>query len=323
MTKSRLFLFLAALLAMAGQAQAQADAYPSKPVTIILPFPPGGGADAIGRVLAERLSAALKQPFIVENRSGASGNIGSGAVVAAKPDGYTLLVNNNTIVTNPGLGISPFDVGRDLKAVAMISYAPVVLAVHNSVPVKDSAELIELLRKEPDKWSYSSCGNGTSMHLAGELFKMQAKVNMQHIAYRGCGPAAADGIAGHVPILFNTYNGVAPHQKSGRIRILATASARRYPMMEDVPALANVPGLDNFDADIWCGLFAPASTDPAIVRKLNETVNRILADPEMQAKLRTLSNEAAPMTPEAFHETVVNDVSRWTQLIRSAGIKAD
>ena len=312
-----------ALVAVFASTAALGQAFPNHPVKLISPFPPGGGSDVVARILAPKLLEATGQQFVVENRTGAAGNVGADYVAKSPPDGYTLLVANNTVVTNPAVAKSPFDVVKDFTPVALIGSTAVALAVHPAFPAKNVDELVKLARENPGKYSYSSCGNGTAMHLAGELFKQLAKVDIVHIAYRGCGPAIVDGVGGQVPILFNTITNTAPQAKGGKLRILALASPTRSPVDKALPVIAESAGFEGFDADIWFGLLAPAGTPPDVVQKLNAEIGRALGSQDVQDRLAAQLFAIQTATPAAFGDLIKRDLARWSKLVKEAGIKGD
>lgn len=312
-----------ALVAVIASTAVLGQAFPNHPVKLISPFPPGGGSDVVARILAPKLLEATGQQFVVENRTGAAGNVGADFVAKSPPDGYTLLVANNTVVTNPAVAKSPFDVVKDFTPVALIGSTAVALAVHPAFPARSVDELVGLARENPGKYSYSSCGNGTAMHLAGELFKQLAKVDIVHIAYRGCGPAIVDGIGGQVPILFNTITNTAPQAKGGKLRILALASPTRSPVDKALPVIAESAGFEGFDADIWFGILAPAGTPPEVVQKLNAEIGRALGSQDVQDRLAAQLFAIQTATPAAFGDLIKRDLARWSKLVKEAGIKGD
>lgn len=312
-----------ALVAVFASTATLGQAFPSHPVKLISPFPPGGGSDVVARILAPKLLEATGQQFVVENRTGAAGNVGADYVAKSPPDGYTLLVANNTVVTNPAVAKSPFDVVKDFTPVALVGSTAVALAVHPAFPARSVDELVKLARESPGKYSYSSCGNGTAMHLAGELFKQLAKVDIVHIAYRGCGPAIVDGVGGQVPILFNTITNTAPQAKGGKLRILALASPTRSPVDKALPVIAESAGFEGFDADIWFGILAPAGTPPDAVQKLNAEIGRALGSQDVQDRLAAQLFAIQTATPAAFGDLIKRDLARWSKLVKEAGIKGD
>ena len=307
-----------------GQATStgSGQAYPAKPVRLITQFPPGGGTDIVARLLSPKLAEALGQQFVVENRVGAAGNIGADFVAKSAPDGYTILVGNNTIVTNPAVQKTPFDVVKDFAPIAVVGSTPVALAVHPSLPAKSIQELIALAQKERGNLTYSSCGTGTAMHLAAELFKREAKISMIHVPYKGCGPAVADGIAGQVPILFNTITNTYPQAQGGRLRILALASSTRSPVDANLPTIAEA-GFGGFDADIWFGFLAPAGTPKEIIGRLNAELNRIIQLPDIQEKMKVQLFSTRTSTPEQFAQIIQSDLAKWSKLVKDVKLQVE
>jgi tripartite-type tricarboxylate transporter receptor subunit TctC len=315
-------LFLAAVLSLVA-APAAAQGWPAKPVRLISQFPPGGGTDLIARNLMPKLVEALGQQFILEHRPGAAGNIAAELVAKSPPDGYVIMIANNTLVIQAALPQKlPFDVVRDFAPIAVVASTPVALAVHPSMPVKSVRDLIALARAQPGKIAYSSCGTGTAMHLAGELFKQLAKVDMTHVPYKGCGPAIVDGIAGYLPVLFNTITNTTPQARAGRLRIVALASATRSPVDRNLPTIAEA-GLKDFDADIWFGFMGPAGTPREIVTRLNAELNRIMRLPDIIERLSGQLFDIRTGTPEAFAELVRADIAKWTKVVRDANIRPE
>jgi tripartite-type tricarboxylate transporter receptor subunit TctC len=317
---SRNFLVLClAGLALAAQA-AQPFPEPSKPIRLVVQFPPGGTSDVVARVMLPKLSKELGTALIVENKAGAAGNIGADFVAKAKPDGYTILVANNTIVTNPAAGKVPFDVIGDFAPIAMVGSIPIALAVHRTVPVTNATELIALLKQNPGKFAFSSCGSGTAQHLAGEMFKRQAGLDIVHVAYKGCSPAVVDGVSGQVPILFNAISNVQAHSKAGGpLRILAVTSAERSAADKSVQTIAEA-GIKNFDAQVWFGFLAPAQTPPDVMRRWETAVAMVLKDPEVREKLAAISFDVKFTESKAFSRVIATDLVKWSKLIRDAQI---
>ena len=316
-------LVLAALCAAAVANGASAQSWPAKPVRLISQFPPGGGTDLIARNLIPGLSEAFGQNFILEHKAGAAGNIAADHVAKSAADGYTILIANNTIVIQAALPQKlSFDVVKDFTPVGIVASTPVALAVHPSQPVKSVQDLITLVRAQPGKVAYSSCGTGTAMHLAGELFKQLASIDMTHVPYRGCGPAIVDGISGQVPVLFNTITNTSPQAKAGRLRIVAIASATRSPVDKNLPTIAEA-GLAGFDADIWFGFMGPANLPREIVVRLNSALNRIVKLPEVSARLADQLFDVRGGTPEEFGALVKADIARWGKVVRDGNIKPE
>jgi tripartite-type tricarboxylate transporter receptor subunit TctC len=300
-----------------------AQAFPTKPVKIVVPYPPGGGNDIMARIIAPKMSAQWSHPVIVENKPGAAGNLGAGEVARAPADGYTLLMATSTIAMTPGLGQKvSYDLEKDLVAVAMVGSTAMVIAVHPAVQASSLQELIEIARKQPGTLAYSTCGTASPMHLAGELFKLTAKIDLLHVPYKGCAPALADVLGGQLAVAFNTISNTAAYERSGRLRILAVASERRLPQF---PALATAAeqGMTGYQADIWFGLFAPSQTPRPVIAAVNEAVNRAIGDADVQQKMRSQYYEPLPASAEQFQGFVKNEVAKWGKTIREANIKAD
>lgn len=319
----RAFVPVVGLLMLAVAGVAAAQTWPGKAVRIVVPYPPGGGNDVIARLLAPRLSERWGQPVVVDNRPGAAGNLGAGEVARAAPDGHTLLMATSTIAMTPGLGQNvTYVLDRDLVPVALAATTAMVIAVHPDVPAKTLPELIALARAEPGRYAYSTCGNASPMHLAGELLKLNAGIDMVHIPYKGCAPALTDTVAGQVPVAFNTISNAVGYDKGGRVRILAVVSRDRLAQFPSIPA-AHEAGMRGYEADIWFGLFAPAQTPPAVIAEINAAVNHALADPGVQEKLRVQYYEPRPGSAASFQKFVQDETGKWTRTIRAANIKAD
>lgn len=308
---------------LAAAAPGFSQAWPARPVRLVSQFPPGGGTDLIARLLAPKLTEAWGQQVIVENRPGAAGNLAAEHVAKSPPDGYTVLVANNTISINASLYQKlSYDLVKDLMPVAVVASTPVALAVHPSLPAKSVKELVALAKANPGKLAYSSCGNGTAMHLAGELLKQLSKIDMIHVPYKGCGPAIVDGIAGHVPVLFNTITNTVPQANAGKLRILALASSTRSPVDARLPTIAEA-GFKGFDADIWFGFFVPAGTPRSLVTRMSADVNRIVELADVRERMRSMLFDQRTGTPEQFADLIKSDLAKWGKLIRETGIKAE
>ena len=313
-------MFAAAVL----PAVAQAQTYPAKAVKIIVPFPPGGAIDALGRLLSQKMSESWGQPVVVENRPGAGGIIGTDAGAKAAPDGYTLTMGAvSTHAINAGLYKKlPYDPLKDFAAVAPVAIVPNLLVVNPSLGVSTVAELIALARSKPGQLSYASAGAGTTLHISCELFKSLAKVDILHVPYKGSGPAVSDVIGGQVPIMCDSITSSQPHIKSGKLKVLAITSAARSSTMPQVPTLAE-SGVPGYEMNPWFGLFAPAGTPAAVVGKLNAEVARVLALPDVRERLFAIGAEPMSASPEQFSAMVRADVDKWGKLVRAAGISAD
>lgn len=316
--------FIAALLLFVTALGVGAQPYPSKPIKFVVPFTPGGSNDVLARVIGEKLSAAWGQPVIVENRPGAAGNIGAEVVAKAPPDGYTFLVAaNNILAINPSLLANvPFDPVKSFAPVTLIGTVPVVLVVHPSVPAGSAKELIALAKTKPGSLSYASSGSGSPQHLAGEMFKSMAGIDVVHVPYKGAGPAVADLIGGQVQMLVGPVNSVLPHIKAGKLKALGAGTAKRIPALPDVPTIAEsaVPG---YETDIWISLVAPVGTPSEIVARMNAEIGRIFQMPDVREKLAAQGIEPVTSSPERLASLITSDLERWAKVIRSANIKAE
>lgn len=302
---------------------AWAQTWPARPVKIVVNFAPGGAADQIARVISQPLQEALGQPVVVDNRSGAGGNLGGEAVARSPADGYTLLMSSGGMVSvNPFIYPNmAFDPAKDLTPVASAARVLVFLVTRPEFPAKNAQEFLAHLRAHPGKTSFGSPGNGSSPHLAAELMKAQAQVEATHVPYRGAAPALNDLLAGQVDFLFDP--GVAiPHIQAGKLKLLAVGSPKRSPLFPDVPTLDEA-GLKGFDADTIFGFYAPAGTPLEIVQRLNREINAILAQSGPRERIQALGGEPAAMTPEQFHAKVVEDAKRFGQLVRERNITAN
>ena len=320
--RRRLGALFLACLAAPSLALAQAP-YPSKPIRLVVPFAAGGAVDTVGRVVGERLSTQMGQPVIVDNRPGANANIGTENVARSAPDGYSLLVAANGVVTNNTLYPKlSFNGLRDFVDVARLGYAPLVLVVPASAPYKSVPELLAAARAKPGDMSYGSAGNGSSGHLAGALLASVGKFDALHVAYKGGSPALVDLIAGRTSFMLLNPLEVLPHIQSGRLRALAVSGAQRAPMLPNVPTMAEA-GLPNFDASVWWTLLAPAGTAPEVVAKLNAETRKALADAGTREKLGALGAVITPSSPQEAAAFLKSESAKWEQVIRAADIKAD
>jgi tripartite-type tricarboxylate transporter receptor subunit TctC len=316
--------FLGAIALAAASAGAFAQAYPTKPVTIIVPWPPGGPSDIAARPMAKLLSEDMKQTFIIDNRGGAGGNIGSAMVAKAAPDGYTLLITSSApIVINPSLYKQmPFDPPKDLAPITNLLRVPLILAVHPSVPAKNLQELIAYVNSQKGKVQYASAGNGTPQHLTGELFKATAKLDMIHVPYKGSAPAITDLIGGHVPIMFDSAIAILPHIKSGKVRAIAITSAKRSSILPDVPTFEQ-SGMKGFESYAWYGFFAPAKTPKEIIAKLNAEALKAMKHPEWQKVLAETGSENVGDTPEQFAAFTKAEAAKWAKVVKDSGATID
>jgi tripartite-type tricarboxylate transporter receptor subunit TctC len=298
--------------------------FPQRPITLVVPTPPGGSTDFTARLIAEPLTRALGQSIIVDNKPGASGNIGNQFVARSKPDGYTLLMAYSGYqVGNPHLfkdaGWEPI---KDFVPVAMVTRAPQVVAIHHALPVNTLQELVAYAKKNPGKLNYASSGNGSIQHIAGELFKQLTGTFITHIPYRGSGPAVQDLLAGTVDLHITTPASVVAHIKSGRLRALAVTSPKRLTSLPDVPT-ATEAGLKGYDLDSWFALYAPAGTPAAVVQQINAEVNKILQTPEVRKKAEDSGTAVEAMTPAQLGEFTRKELDYWGNVIKSAKITAD
>jgi len=319
----RLFRSFLVALAAAAALAAHAQAYPTKPVKIVVPFAAGGPADIYARVIAQKLGESMGQAFIVEDRPGAGSLIGTDAVAKAAPDGYTLLLMSNTHTVNETLVPNkPYVLMRDFVGIAPINYSDLVLVAHPSLPVSSLADLLKLAKARPGQLNYASSGTGTPYHMAGELFKSMAGVHLVHIPYRGSTGARTDLLGGQVDLMFDAVTTMADHAKAGKVKALATTGAQRSTVLPDVPTMgeAGVPG---YEATIWLGLLAPKGTPPAIVQRLNEAVTKVTSQPEIRQLWGRQGATPMVMSTAAFDKYIQDDIAKWAHVIRSAHITAE
>ena len=307
-----------------GAVLAQAGSYPNKPIRIIVPFAVGGIADTFGRTIGIKLTEAWGQPVVIDNRTGAGGNIGADLVAKAPPDGYTLVMGNNgTHAVNVSLFKTiPFDPIKDFVPVAHVLEAEGLLVVNPSIKANSVREVLEMARAQPGKLSYASGGLGTTSHLAGELFKSTGKVDIVHVPYKGNSPAIADLLSGQTQMSFATMPTVLPHVKAGKLRALASIGLARTVALPDVPTVAE-SGLPGFEVSNWIGLFAPAGTPSEIVAKLNAEVQKIMQSPDVQKRLETEGARFIPTTPGQFASFQRDELAKWAKIIKDANIKAE
>ena len=317
--KKLLALAAALLLSVAAHAE-----YPEKPIRLIVPFAPGGVTDTSGRVVAEALSRRLGQSIVVENRAGASGNIGAQQVAGSAPDGYTLLLGfDGSIVINPHVFANfPIDVQKDLAPVGKIGDAALIIVAHPSFPARTLPALIEHAKRDPKGVSYGTSGVGGTPHIAGELLKQRTGANFTHIPYKGGGPAMTDALGGNIPMVFTAVAGAMQHVKAGRLVPIAVPSRKRVSSLPDVPTFIEA-GLADFEATSWVAILAPANTPRPVVEKLNRELNAVLADPAIVARLEQLGIAATPGTPEQLAAQIRDDLEKYGKVVKAAGIKAE
>lgn len=316
-------LVFAALLGSAVVPVSAAPAYPTKPVRLIVPFSPGGAADTMARVLADKLSASIGQPVVVDNKPGAGTMIASEAVAKADPDGYTLGLAASSLTINPALYPKvPFDPVKDFAPV-ILAVSPIhVLVVRQDLPVKSVEDLIKLAKQKPNGLNYGSVGNGTSTHLEMELFKSMSGTQLLHVPYKGSAPALTDMIAGQLQVMFDAAASSMPHVKSGKLRAIAVTSAKRSALLPDLPTVAE-SGLPGYEAMPWLGVLAPAGTSPEIVDRLNKEITKVLAIPEVREKYASLSLEIIGGTPQQFADFIKADLLKWAKVVKESGAKVD
>jgi tripartite-type tricarboxylate transporter receptor subunit TctC len=322
-TSALLFSSLMTLGALSAHAQTAAP-YPSRPVTVVVPFPPGGGTDVGARLVAQKLSLKWGQPVIIENRGGAAGRVGAELVAKAKPDGYTLLVGNvGTQSVNPALYKKmPYDPDKAFAPIGMIAELPLVMLVTPSLPWKNIKDVVEAAKKEPGKITFASSGAGGAPHLAGEIFQQASGTKMLHVAYKGGGPAALDLMAGHVNIYFGTVLESVGHVKSGKLKGLGVTSASRSPALQELPTIAE-SGYAGFDTGSWIGMLAPAGTPTSIINKISADLREVLALPDTQKTLITQGATPWPMTPEQFAQRIKSDQARYGRIIKENNLSAE
>jgi tripartite-type tricarboxylate transporter receptor subunit TctC len=320
-TLSSVCLAAVSLLATFGAHGQQA--YPSRPVKIIVPFAASGPADNYARFMAQRLQDALGQPFVVDNRPGAGSIIGTDAAAKAPADGYTLLMMSNAQTVNESLFPNkPYNLVKDFVPIAPINYSDLVLVVNPSVQANSLQDLIKLARANPGKMNFASSGNGTPYHMAGELFKYMANVQMTHIPYKGSAAARTDVLSGQVDMMFDAVTTMSENIKAGKVRGLATTGRARSTVTPDLPTMGE-DGVPKYEAVIWLGMMAPVGTPEAIVTKLNTEINKVLNTPEVKATWAKQGAVPMPMTAPAFAKYVVEDVAKWATVVKVSGVKAD
>ena len=315
-------MLFAAVVVMAG-LPARAQEYPARPVKLIVPFAAGGPADIYARFLAQRLEVALAQPFIVDDRPGAGSVIGTDAAAKSAPDGYTLLVMSNTHTVNETLVPNkPYALLRDFVPIAPVNYSDLVLVVHPAVAANNVAELLALAKAKPGKLNYASSGPGTPYHMAGELFKAMAGVDILHVPYRGSSQARTDTIGGQVDMMFDAVTTMSEFAKVGKVRALATTGKVRSSVLPNVPTMSEA-GVPGYEAVIWLGIMAPKGTPPEIVRRLNAEITAIVGHPEVRDDWARQGAVAMKMNPEEFGRYIVDDIAKWERIVKISGAKPD
>ena len=320
MNTRRVFLAAALLLPLSAFAQS----WPARPVTFIVPFPAGGGTDAFARPLAAQLSKQLGRQVIIDNRGGAGGTLGAGIAAKAAPDGYTFFIGGAHHAIAPSIYPKlDYDIQKDFTPIALVATPPQVIVVNaQKIPATDLKSFLDYVKKNPGKLNYGSAGNGTSHHLAGELFKMQTKTFITHIPYRGAGPALQDLVAGQVDMMFDGLGSSAPHLKGGRIKALAVASATRAPGFPDVPTAAEA-GVPGYEVSTWYGMWAPKGTPADVVERMASEVQKALASPELKTAWNNSGSDIPQLTQAKFGAMVDAEIKRWAAVVKAAGVKLE
>ncbi len=323
------FMYLPSImlgLMCCAAAHAQPAAYPNKPVRIVAPFAPGGGNDLMARTLANEFNRELGERFVVDNRTGGNGNIGTDIVARATPDGYTLLVTTNaTIVINPQIftKVVKYDPVKDFSPISLLASQPLVLVVHPSMPVKTVPELIALARVKPGTLNFASSGSGGSAHLAGEMLKSMANINMTYVPYKGSAPALVALLGGEINFMFTAILTAMPLVEQNRLRAIAVSTAKRNPAVPNLPAVAEYPGLEEFVSDLWYGLLAPPKTSPAIIDRLYKATQTALQNPDVKKRIESSGTVLIGSTPKEFAQMINDDVKRWGKVITAAKVTAE
>lgn len=300
-----------------------AQAYPDRPIKLVVPYAPGGSADIAARLISDEWAKLLGQPLIIENRSGAGGNIGVDVVAKSKADGYTIGVQTVSLAINPALYAKmPYDTLKDLTAVGTVATSQHALVVNNDLPAKSVPELISAAKANPGGLIYGSAGSGSTFHMAAELFKAVSKTDITHIPYRGGGPAMLDTIGGHVNMSFPVLSAALPQVQGGKLRILGVTGPKRSPLMPDVPTIAEA-GLDGYSFETWFMVIAPADTPKPMIDKLNATLNQALNLPALKERMVKEAYDPAPSSPAQAQSLLVDDMAKWSELIAASGIKVD
>lgn len=319
---TRCALVIVAAVFMSPMA-VSAQAFPSKPIRMVVGFPPGGTTDIIGRAVAARMTERMNQQVIIDNRPGASGIIGADIVAKAKPDGYTLLMSSSTHGTNLNLYSKlPYDTVKDFAPVALVATTPYVLVVHPSMPVQSVNELITYVKARPGKFSFCSSSIGTAQHLAGELLKRSADLDMQHVPYKGTGALLPDLLSGRINLAFENVTVMTPHIKSGALRALAVTSAKRSAVLPDLPTMMEA-GVPSFEVIGWFGVFSAGQTPPEIVKALNSQIASVMKEPDIQDRIVAQGGEPLAGPPADLRDLLAREISVWGKVIREAGIRAE
>ena len=323
MNKDVLKTIAASALALCAFNAMAADAYPNKPIKWIVPFPPGGAMDTMARTLGAKLAASMKQPVVIENRPGAGGAIGSGMVAKAAPDGHTMMIVSIGHAVNPSIYPKlPYDAVKDFEPVSLVGIVPNLLVAHPSVKANNVKELVALAKAQPGKVTYASAGNGTTVHLAAELFNSMAGVDIMHVPYKGSAPAVSDLMGGQVNIMFDSLSSAKPYVESGKLKALAVTTTKRSSAFPNVPTIAE-SGIPNYELSGWYAVFVPGKTPKAIVDRLNTELVKALKEADVRARFALIGAEPVGSSPQELASTLKAETARWATIVRERNIKAD
>jgi tripartite-type tricarboxylate transporter receptor subunit TctC len=302
---------------------ASAQEWPAKPVRFIVPYPPGGGTDVIARIVQPRLSEALGQPVVIENRGGAGGALGTEVVAKSAPDGYTFLLTLSSHTINPLLYKLSFDIERDFAPVTLVVSVPQLIAAYPGAQLTSMSDVVSMARAQPGKLAFASVGNGTPSHIAGELLKLRTNIDITHVPYKGGGPAVADTLGGQVPLIMVTMPAAISHVRAGKLVPLAVTTARRNPGAPEIPTVAEALKIPDYEVDSWYAIFAPAKTPTPIVSRMQKAVARVIDLPDVKQKLLEQGGDTVGSTPEVLDKVVKSELVRWADLIRKANIHVE
>ena len=311
------------VLGLIMAACAWAEDWPAKPVRFIVPYPPGGGTDVIARILQQPLADALGQTIVIENRGGAGGALGTEAAAKASPDGYTFLFTLSSHTINPLLYKLNFDVEHDFAPVSLIVSVPQLIAAYPGAPIENMGDVVKMAKANPGSLPFASVGNGTPSHIAGELLKLRASIDLVHVPYKGGGPALADTLGGQVPLLIVSMPAAMSHVRAGKLRALAVTTVKRSPGAPEIPTVAEALKIPDYEVDSWYAMFAPAKTPSAIVARMNKEIVHAIQIPAVRQKLLEQGGDPVGSTPEALDRVVKTELRKWTEVIREAHIKVD
>jgi tripartite-type tricarboxylate transporter receptor subunit TctC len=300
-----------------------AQDWPAKPVRFIVPYPPGGGTDVIARIVQNRLSEALGQPIVIENRSGAGGALGTEAAAKSAPDGYTFLFTLSSHTINPLLYKLNFDIERDFAPVTLVVSVPQLIAAYPGAPIESMRDVVAIAKAHPGRLYFASVGNGTPSHIAGELLKLRTGIDIVHVPYKGGGPAVADTLGGQVPLLIVTMPAAMSHVRAGKLRALAVTTIRRNPGAPEIPTVAEALKIPDYEVDSWYAMFAPAKTPPAILARMQTEIAHVIQLPDVKHKLLEQGGDPVGSTPEELDRVVKSELRKWADVIRDAKIKVD